>query len=502
VALTRREFVVLGVAAGTGSLIGCGGASSGSSTDPGTQPNPIVVENAKPGDPSWALTQPATQGEIEGYASAPSINRGEQISFFVNTADPSYTIQIFRMGWYGGAGARSMGPPTMLSGTKQPAPITDPSTLLIDAGNWTNPYVLTIPNNASDPTDWASGVYLAKLTSASGLEAYVVFVVRDDGRSSDLLFQTSVTTYHAYNDWGGSSLYTNPRAFKVSFNRPYIVKKLGPMAAGSGDFQFWEYNLLRFLEREGYDVTYNTDLDTHLSGGELLLHKAFLSVGHDEYWSWQMRQNVIAARDAKVNLGFFGANSCYWQIRFEDSPVTGSANRTIVCYKADALTKDPFAHGPKSYLTTTNWRSFPVNRPEAELVGAMSKGGYYGIAADIVVSDVANFVFQGTGLQNGDHLQGLLGYEADTSYPEFAPVGTVVIAHSPFKASDGFAGFSDMVFYPASSGATVLDTGSMQWSWGVDDYNAALPHAVYTLPDVQQATRNILKQFGASGSQS
>jgi hypothetical protein len=500
VALTRREFVVLGIATGTSSLIGCAGTSSGSSSHSGNPKNPIVIENAKPGDPSWALTQPATKGEIEGYASAMSVNRGEQISFFVNTADSTYSIQIFRMGWYGGAGARSMGPPTMLPGTKQPAPITDPSTLLIDAGNWSNPYVLSIPNNASDPTDWASGVYLAKLTGASGLEAYVVFVVRDDGRSSDLLFQTSVTTYQAYNDWGGSSLYTNPRAFKVSFNRPYVVGRA--MAAGSGHFQYWEYNLLRFLEREGYDVTYNTDLDTHLNGNELLLHKAFLSVGHDEYWSWQMRQNVIAARDAKVNLGFLGANCCYWQIRFEPSPVTGNANRTIVCYKDDALTKDPFAHGPQPYLTTTNWRSSPVDRPEAELLGAMYKGGYFGIAADIVVSDVANFVFQGTGIQNGEHLPGLLGYEADTLYPEFAPAGTAVIAHSPFISSDHVAGFSDMVFYPASSGATVLDMGSMQWSWGVDDYNAAMPHAVYTHPGVQQATRNILKQFGASGSHS
>jgi hypothetical protein len=312
-----------------------------------------------------------------------------------------------------------------------------------------------------------------------------------------LLFQSSVTTYHAYNDWGGSSLYTVPRAFKVSFNRPYAVTVA--MAAGSGYFLYWEYNLLRFLEREGYDVTYNTNLDTHLNGAGLLQHKAFLSVGHDEYWSWQMRENVTAARDAGVNLGFFGANCCYWQIRFEPSPVTGINNRTIVCYKTDAIAKDPYATGPQSYLTTVNWRNPPVDLPEAEIVGAMYKGGYYGITADIVVTDVSNFIFQGTGIQNGDHLPGLLGYEADTLYSELAPAGTTSVAHSPFVASDGNAGFSDMVFYPAASGATVVSTGSMQWSWGVDDYNGAVPHAVYTVPSVQQATRNILKQFGTFG---
>lgn len=488
--LTRRKFVAMGIAAGASSLVHCGGVSSAPSS-PSGQPNPIVVENAKAGDPSWPLTNPAVGGEIEGYPSAPSVNRGEQISFFVNTADPNFSIQIFRMGWYGGAGARSMGPPTTLPGTKQPTPITDSQTLLIDAGNWINPYVLNIPNNSSNATEWVSGVYLAKLTGSSGLQSFVVFVVRDDGRNSDLLFQTSVTTYQAYNDWGGSSLYTTPRAFKVSFDRPYASY------AGTGDFLRWEYNLVRFLEREGYDVTYSTDLDSQLNGGELLLHKGFLSVGHDEYWSWQMRQNVTAARDAGVNLGFFGANCCYWQIRFEPSPVTGAPNRTIVCYKADALNKDPYANGPQSYLTTTNWRNPPVNLPESELIGVMSDEGFK-FSGDIVVTDSSSFIFQGTGLQDGSDLPGLLGYEADHLYPQFAPPGTTVVANSPYiDPQTQQQLFSNMVFYPAASGATVVGIGSIQWSWGLDDYHDATGHAVYTNPGAQQATRNVLQRFGA-----
>ena len=479
-ALTRRKFLAFGVAASAGSLISCSGASRFGNRLKGS--NPIVAENAKPGDASWQLTQPAVHGEIEGYASAVSVNRGEQISFFVNTADPSYTIQIFRMGWYSGAGARSMGPPTSLRGSLQPKPVADPTTLFIDAGAWSNPYVLTIPKNSSDPTDWASGVYLAKLTPSSGREAYIIFVVRDDGRSSDLLFQSSVTTYQAYNLWGGSSLYSQPQAFKVSFNRPYYVTYTP--AAGSGDFLRWEYNLVRFLEREGYDVTYNTDIDTHVNASELLLHKAFLSVGHDEYWSWQMRQNVTAALNAQVNLGFFGSNCCYWQIRFEPSPVTGAANRTMVCYKTYALTKDPLAQGSQSYLTTTNWRNPPVNMPEAELIGEMyEQGDAFGFSGDIVVTDTSHFVFQGTGLQPGDHLPGLLGYEADRLYPQFAPAGTTVVAHSPFiTPKTGQPDFADMTFYTAVSGATVVAAGSNQWSWGVDDYNGAVRHPVLTHP--------------------
>lgn len=492
--LSRRRFVALGVAAGASGLVRCGGGNS--QTNPSSSSNPIVVENAKPGDPSWVLVKSAGNGEIEGYASAPSVNRGEQISFFVNTADPTFTIQIFRMGWYGGAGARSMGPPVTVPGTIQPAPVTDPSTLLIDAGNWTNPYVLSIPNNPSDPTDWASGTYLAKLTGSSGHEVFVPFVVRDDGRRADLLFQASVTTYQAYNNWGGSSLYTVPRAFKVSLNRPYIVGY--GQSAGSGHFQSWELNLVRFLEREGYDVKYNTDLDTHLNASELLLPKGFLSVGHDEYWTWQMRQNVTAARDAKVNLAFLGANCCYWQIRFEPSPITGAANRTIVCYKTDAMEKDPLAHGSQSYLTTNLWRDPPVNMPEAEMIGAMYEDGEgWGFLADMIVTDTSNFIFQGTGLKNGDPLAGLVGYEADRVFPQFSPSGTSTVAHSPFTDThSSFVGYSDMAFYTAPSGATVVAAGTNQWSWGLDDYNGT-DHLAYTNPSAQQAMRNILQKFGA-----
>jgi len=150
-------------------------------------------------------------------------------------------------------------------------------------------------------------------------------------------FQASINTYQAYNIWGGKSLYTVPPAVKVSFNRPYF------RGWGSGDFLRWEYNTIRYLEREGYDVSYSSDVDTHERGDLLLSHKGFLVVAHDEYWSWQMRNNVENARDSGVNLGFFTANTCFWQIRYEPSPVTGDADRTIVGYKYTALTADPLA---------------------------------------------------------------------------------------------------------------------------------------------------------------
>jgi len=278
--------------------------------------NPIVVENARPGTDRWQLRQSATL-DIAGYASATSVAAGETLRFYVtSSSDPTFTIEIFRMGWYGGTGGRRMTEAVEVTGGAQEACPPHPVTGLIRC-NWRESYAITIPQ------DWVSGFYLAKLTGKpSGNQNHVMFVVRD-ARRADLVYQSMATTYQAYSNWGGKSLYPNlsvgPQAVKVSFDRPY--------STGSGAGQFllaWEYDMVRFLEREGYDVTYITNIDTHARPELLRRAKAFLSVGHDEYWSWEMRANVEAARDHGVNLAFFSANVCYWQARLEDG------NRTLV----------------------------------------------------------------------------------------------------------------------------------------------------------------------------
>lgn len=449
----------------------------------------IKAENQKPGTTAWLISYPAINGEIEGYASLTSVNRGDDISFFVNTAEPTYTMEFYRLGWYGGAGSREMMPPVVRKGTRQPAPFIDQTTGLVEC-QWTDPYVLHVPNSP-DPTDWASGIYLVKLTGgASGKQSYVTFVVRDDSRPSDLLFQASVTTYEAYNNWGGWSLYSQPRAYEVSFNRPYARNY------GTGDLFSWEYNMVRFLEREGYDVTYSTDVDTHANGQLLLRHDAFLSVGHDEYWSWQMRDHVENARDKGVSLGFFGADTAYWQIRFTQSKFTGDPNRTIICYKDAAL--DPMSETPGSTnLTTVPFRISPVDRPENIMIGEMypSRDPETQGIVDIVVTDASNWIFADTGLKNGDHLTGLLGYEADQLYTD-APEGTLSIAHSPYRDNAGNLWYADMTVYLTGSKSTVVDIGSMNWNRGLDGF--APGRAVLTSPAAQQATRNILRRFGAT----
>jgi hypothetical protein len=490
--------------------------------------NVIQAENSKPGTTNWQITNlkrdfewrtqnPAVDPypEIEGYASDTSVNRGGTIRFFVNTSESTFKLAIYRVGWYGGAGGRQVWPLTgsdvTLTGTRQPIPAINPSSGMAEC-NWTESYRVTVPNT-TDKTDWASGVYLVKLTAGtSGKQSYISFVVRDDTSTSDYLFQSSVSTSQAYNPWGGKSLYThnstnNSAARKVSFNRPYAHEHTQPAdylyktngtRFGAGLFFEWEINLLRFLEREGYDVSYVTNLDVHTNGAQLRSHKAFLSVGHDEYWTYQMKSAIHSARANGVHLGFFAANEAYWQIRLEPSS-TGQANRTIVGYKEAASCCDPYANDSditNNKFITTRFRDLqpafgvndPIARPENELIGVMYHGDPYN--GDITVSDATSWVYTGTGVTNGRTFPGLLGYETNSVFDNgYSPSGLRILADS----YDPWGG-SELTTYTAASGSITFATGSMQWNWGLDGYGNPCG-APCVNAAAQQVTRNVLARF-------
>lgn len=441
--------------------------------------NIITIENARPGTGDWKLrTSPSAAVAV--YASATSVAPGETIRFFSSAPDTTLQFEIFRMGWYGGAGGRRVTSAIDLPGRLQTVPAPDAEGMV--RCKWQETYAVVIP------PDWVSGFYLVKITGKpSGNQNYAIFVVRDE-RRADLLLQSSVTTWQAYNNWGGTSLYafnsTGPPAKKVSFDRPYSL------SSGPAEFLFrWEYDMVRFLEREGYDVTYGTNLDTHARPHMLRRVKAFLSIGHDEYWSWEMRANVEAARDAGVDLAFFSANDCYWQIRIEDDL------RTIVAHKETALATDPFSHDgdPRNDARiTTAWRSVPVMRPEEALIGVMS--GESQIDGDVVIENPSHWVFAGTNLAHGDRLRGLLGYEVDAVIGMESPPNLVRLAHSPYVNTHNESGFSDMTIYSAPSGAIVFATGTIQWSWGLDDFGPE-SRGNRVSAAAQQITRNVLQRM-------
>ena len=443
--------------------------------------NPISEENARPGTDRWMLRTPSS--DIAGYASSTSVAAGETIRFYVSTADPSLTIETFRMGWYAGTGGRRMTNAVEVPGGVQDVPQPDADGRI--ACNWRESYAQTIP------ADWLSGVYLAKLTGVpSGKQSYAMFVVRD-ARPAALVFQSAVMTYQAYNNWGGKSLYpfnsTGPQAKKVSFDRPYAS-----FNGNAGFLLQWEYDMVRFLEREGYDVTYTTNIDTHARPETLHRARAFLSVGHDEYWTWEMREHVERARDARVHLAFFSANTCYWQIRLEDG------GRTIVAHKETALATDPLARDgnpANDHLITTWWRAIPVSRPEEALLGVMFVASP--VDSDIVVENTSHWVFSGTGLRDGDRLPGLLGYEVDAIHGIASPPNLVRLASSPYTTDDGQSGVSHMTIHTTPSGAIVFATGTIQWSWGLDDYGPSARGNRVSVA-AQQITRNVLNRMIAA----
>lgn len=481
--------------------------------------NKIERENTfRIGTSDWEIVNPVTRkswvdifpdettssdAEIEGYASATSVNIGEEIIFYVRS-EQYQKLETFRLGWYRGRGARRIRTDMILHSSPQPECKHDQNTNRVEC-DWQVTRRLTIPEN------WVSGVYLVRLTALdSGHQSYITYVVRDDERESDFLFQTSVTTYQAYNRWGGYSLYegrnNKNRASEVSFDRPYDQGYGSEGHEGAGDLLRWEINMLRWMEREGYDLTYATNIDMHHNPNLLAKRSAFLSVGHDEYWTNAMRTHLEDSLDSCVNLGFFSANSIYWRADFAPN-TNGDPLRTLISNKS--CVGDPL---------TGEWRDNCGGRieaqPEDALIGVKWENPIH-MDNDLIVQNTDHWVFEGTGLANGERLIGLVGYEADR-LGSSTPSGLTVLGDSPTcpdicrsrgsSASCGpvtrpcdcgrnAEGASHMTIYETDKGAKVFATGTIQWAWGLDDYESpqdSTPHCSRVQAPVQQITRNVL----------
>lgn len=476
--------------------------------DPPAVSNSLRVkeENELPGTAAWKITNYASLGEIEAYAGAVSVNAGGTIDLYVSTryAGTSYRMDVFRMGWYNGLGARLMTSAPGLRGTAQGyytyntglvgcfTCTRDPVTGMVQA-NWAPTYHLVVPST------WLSGFYLVLLTDAYGKQTYVPFVVREDDRPSALLFQDSFNTYEAYNAWGGKSLYDynslgsrtvggGPGAVKVSFDRPFDSDD------GSGQFLRYEYDLVRWVEKEGYDVSYVTSTDVSMNPSLLLKHRAFISAGHDEYWTGAERRAVEDALSAGVHLAFLSGDAVYWQARYEPS-ASGVPARTLVVYRGKS---DPmWAADPA--LASVRWQDPPVNRPENQLTGTLYGGQLDPFVQDWEAADTSSWIFAGTGLKPGDHVTRIVGKEADYSPENGAtPAGLQIVGHSKVSYTSGaHTAWADSTIYTAPSGAIVFSAGSITWSWALDDESFLIStlHTTPVSPAIQQLTANLLNLF-------
>lgn len=454
--------------------------------DPYAQPGWVLAENAKPGTNDWRLpqtirssVQDSPTGWIEGYADATSVQVGHDLTLFVDTPALTFTVEAYRMGWYGGTQARLIwtSPPT--AGGRQLMATFDQTTGTAEAP-WHASLTVPITN------EWPPGQYLLLLRSDAGGTHYVPLTVRDDHAAGGLLVVSAVTTWQAYNPWGGCSLYScapdrhHDRAQVVTFNRPYSHE----YQHGSADFLDHELPLVSLVEQVGLDAEYVTDIDLHQQPDLASARHGVITLGHDEYYSTPMRDALETAVAHGVNLAFFGANAVYRHIRLSPD-ATGRADRVMANYREQT---DPMARtDPKQ--ATVQWRNAPLRRPEATLIGVQY--GCAGVRVPMHLVNARNWIFAGTDATDKQNIANLVGVEFDElAGRSFTPPGLEVLAASPVTCR-GQVYQHVMSYYSNASGAGAFATGTINWICAIDGSCADLAMS----PVVRGATWNVLREF-------
>ncbi len=508
--LDRRHFLAQ-AGGGLGGLFLAGKAGArpnqeSKHSDVKAAPELIREENRKEGATDWQLTRVRADREgfrspwIEGYCSRQSLKAGESVDIIVST-DParSFQVEIFRMGYYDGRGARLLKTLGPFSGTPQVVPEPGPKNL--HECRWEPALTLTIPE------DWVSGVYLGRLTilpesdDQPYWQSYVVFIVKDE-RPADILFQCSDNTWQAYNRWPNHfSMYTHPEGVQgpwadVSFDRPYgrEAQHVGvvndPLTFGSGEFLPFEFPMAYWLEQHGYDVTYCSNSDM-IEPDRGLKCKTFLSVGHDEYWDIRQFRSVEALRDAGVSLLFLSGNSVCWVSPFRSSH-DGKPNRII-------FRGGPYG-GEESHAQERAelFGPFPEHGPdEGFLMGARNVRPVNG-GGDWIVVAPEHWIFDGTGVKTGDRVPGLIGWEyhgdpAKIEGLEVVGAGTAWVGGE--RPQQWTA-----TLYPGPLGNFVFNASTIFWCQGLSSPPGhVLPWSHWSRPHgpdprVQQITHNLLKR--------
>jgi hypothetical protein len=453
-----------------------------------TAANWIVAENRRPGTTAWAI-EGTPPGVIAGFASSTSASLSQTVTLYVTTDAPTFDVEAFRMGYYGGAGGRLVWTSGPIAGRTQPSCPVTAATHMVSCANWSPSLQFVVT------TAFVQGDYLFKLVGSGGQESYVPLTITDPTSAAALLVKNDVYTWQAWNAYGGYDLYAGlgrcppdvyppcNRARVVSFDRPYAYGE------GAADFLGQEYPLVRFAEQHGLDVTYVTDVDVEQHPAMLLRHKVILSLGHDECWSLGERDAVQGAESHGVNVVFFGASPILRHVRPASSPL--GPDREMVDYRDSA--EDPLdGVGNPLQVTGNTWSDPPASWSEVPFVGE-NYAGYLepdDAPVALVVSDASAWIYRGTGLRDGSSVPGLLDSDFDQVVPGDHPSNIEILSHSPMPRQEvqtqRSAPYSDMTYYTdPKSGAGVFDTGTVAWIPDLAGSEA-----------VQQMTFNLLTVFG------
>jgi hypothetical protein len=491
---TRRAFIgraaaaaaVPGAVAVSAQLAGGCSASAGPERHkPAGRPvarvkSATAAENSLPGDPSWWISRVGAPDAILGYAGQASVLPGEPVQLYVSTTSREFRVRAFRMGWYGGDLARKVWESGPVRGHRQRAAQLTGTTRTVHT-QWGES--LTVPTDG-----WPAGTYLLRLDAHSGAQRYVPLTVRSASTAGKVVIKNGISTWQAYNTWGGYDLYRGPgggyatRSLAVSMDRPYDVE-------GAFLFLVYERKLINLAERMGLPLAYLSSVDIATDPGVLRGASALVSPGHDEYWTPQERQHVTAARDAGTNVAFLGANAMFRRIRL--APTRLGAGRLVICYKT-SYRQDPM-YGRDNALVTNDFRAPPAPDPESSLTGTLYES--YPAVADFVVTSPDAWLFAGTGASKGERFQALVGIEYDRVNPDSpVPRPIQVLSHSPLTCN-GVNSYADSAYYTHGSGAGVFNAGTMRWveSFGPPTYHWGISRKCGRF--TRRVTANVLRAF-------
>lgn len=413
-----------------------------------------------------ANQSPPYDQSFAAFSTCASVEPGDELQIRVR-AQGAVDVEIYRIGWTG-------------RGRLGTAVATYENVRLASVEASATPLTWPIAVSRRVPRSWKSGLYVAVVGDRFDRTSrrFAPFVVRSAGRPARIVVSVPFTTYHAYNAWGGASLYR--------FNSPTGVASVLPIARpfdvfdGAGFMFYGDWQLARWLDREQYGVSYITSYDLHRNQGCLDGAAVLVTAFHDEYWSTPMRDNLERFLDTGGNAMFLTANSIYWRVRLDET--------TMTCHKATSRSDDPHPD------VTATWRSDLINRPENLILGSQYQDYEfpYGTGFDWTVTADDHWLYEGTGLTSGATLRGLVGYEWDRA-PSRIPPGTTVLAHTDFKKANGDTRCHNATERVQPGGGTVVNVGTTYWPrFLIGD------HAFHADDAVQRMTHNMLNRLGGT----
>jgi len=442
---------------------------------------------------------------VEGYTSQLSYAPGDEVALCVSTTAAKYSIEIARVGAKRDIVLTKNG----IDGKEYPTPAECSS----HGCGWPASFKFRIP------ADWKSGYYSLALNAedrggefvqrgrrTAASEAFFVVRAAEPGKSSKILIQLCTNTYNAYNNWGGHSLYAfharnKLQGHRVSFDRP-----------PRSQFSQWEQHFITWAEANGFPLEYAVNSDLEFRPEMLQAYKLVLSVGHDEYWSTPMRDNLEAFIAKGGNVCFFSGNTCCWQVRSEEN------GRALTCWK-QWFNNDPVFQTDDLSQLSTLWSHHLVKRPENTLTGVgFLWGGYHKSHGQFMDGNAAftvhrpeHWAFAGANLKRDDQFgskDSIVGYECDgcemvldsAGLPnptgnDGTPKDMIILGTCPARwhPDDAFwydrfphnrTGAAVMGIY--TKGGTVFTCGSTDWAHGLRGND----------PSVVRITRNLLERLG------